>query len=107
MQHITTKTHHSNCQALWWEHDLGLFCSHMTWTLFSHGVGHELLWMPRYSGINCEAICQMVEASLRLRHALVLHQKIHKRMTEKAKHHGVAVVESKSRPQTIKTLTGS
>ncbi len=35
---------------------LGLFCSHTTWAPHSHRVEHELLCIPKYSRVKCEAI---------------------------------------------------
>ena len=48
--------------------DVGLFCSHWTWTPCSHWVQHELLWIPKYSRVRCESICLTDKAWLKLGH---------------------------------------
>ena len=66
---ISAQTPHTNCQARWWRaDDLGLFCSHRTWTSCSHSVHHELLCIPKYSRVKCEAICPTAKAWLKLGH---------------------------------------
>jgi len=60
---VSAQTPHTSCQPQWQRaDDLGLFCSHRTWTPCSHWVIHELLCIPKYSLVTCEDICLTAEA---------------------------------------------
>jgi len=63
---ILAQTPYTNCQELWWRGDVGLFYSHSTIALCSRWVDQELLSIPKYSRVKCEAICLTAEAWMRL-----------------------------------------
>ena len=60
---IPTVKHGDGGMMIW-----GSFCSHRTWTPCSQWVHHELLYIPKYSRVKCEAICLTAKAWLKLGH---------------------------------------
>ena len=86
----------SYCQAQCWQSDDLELCSH--W------VHHELLCIPNYSKVKCEATCPKTKAWLKLGQETgqrsQTQQQIHNRMTVKEKDQGVAVVQSKVQTST-------
>lgn len=74
-----------------------------TWAHSSYWANHELLFMPKYSRLKCEAICPIAEALLKLDHATGQRfpstAENLQQTTWKWKKQGAAVAQSKSRPQ--------
>ena len=96
---IWAQTPNTNCQARWEKgDDLGLFCSHRTWTPCSHWVIHELLWIPKY--YKCETICVTTKARQQ-DNDLKQISKSANIMAEKENNEGVAI--DRSRPDLNQT----
>ena len=73
MMYSTTNTayqHKGLRLTQWWKvKDWGLFCRHRSWTPCHHWSDRELLCIPKYSRVKCEATGLTTNAWLKLGHA--------------------------------------